>query len=151
MRTWTTMLITSLHYKLNQLIILMGYSKCLSVCLSCSHVQKFSRDLSVSWEEQLVINEHLSYFTDNPNTILFFEVMFWSSTSDSSNVLCSYWIFLKIWKRLQIGNHVILDGIMWRGLFSSLLVVMATRTLIKSADCNFIGIHKRSVNSEYHH
>ena len=47
---------------------------CVFVCLI--HTRKlFSRDLSVSWEEQLVINEHLSYFTDNPNTILIFEVV----------------------------------------------------------------------------
>lgn len=35
-----------------------------------------SRDLSVSWEEHLVINERLSHFTNNPNTILFFEVSY---------------------------------------------------------------------------
>ena len=46
---------------------------------------------------------------------------------------------------------MIQDGIMWRGLFSSSLVVMATRTLIKNAVYNFIDTHKRSVSNEYHH
>ena len=54
----------------------MGYGECLSVRVFVLFTRKlFSRDLSVLWEEQLVINERLSYFTDNPNTILFFEVV----------------------------------------------------------------------------
>lgn len=62
------------------------------------------RDLSVSWEEQLVINERLSYFTDNPNTILLFELLDFSKNMETSSERPAWyhvaWAFLKL-----VGGH----------------------------------------------
>jgi len=106
----------------------------------------------VSWEEQLVINERLSYFTDNPNTILIFEVVlifpYIINTFYLYISFCSYWISLKAWKYFLKAVRMTLDGIAWHGHSLNLSVVTATRTLTKNVDYNFINTRIKSVGNE---